>query len=39
MDDYGFSLYDGLYDWLVVLFPYFPDAAAQTPEGNLYEGH
>jgi len=37
MDDYGNCLSN--YDWLLILFPYFPDAAGQTWEGNLYAGH
>ena len=38
MDDFGNSLFDN-YDWLLILFPYFPDAAGQTLEGNLYAGY
>lgn len=38
MDDFGNSLFDN-YDWLITLFPYFPDAAHMTAEGHYYGGH
>lgn len=37
MDDFGNCLSN--YDWIVWLFPYFPDAAHMTAEGNYHGGH
>ena len=38
MDDYGNHLITDD-NWLITLFPYFPDAASMTAEGNYYGGH